>query len=52
LCFYVIAGKIVISAGKPLADIVLFCCLCDGTEIRSERAPVVPRAAAYYGLRH
>jgi len=31
---------------------VPFCCLCDRTEIRSERTPVVPRAAAYYRLRH
>jgi len=26
--------------------------LCDRTEIRSERTPVVHRAAAYYSLRH
>ena len=30
----------------------IFCSLCDRTEKRSERTPVVPRAAAYYSLQH
>ena len=28
-----------------LLKLVLFCCLCDRTKIRSERTPIVPKAA-------
>ena len=35
-----------------LLNLVQLCCLCDRTEIQSERTPVVPRPAAYYSLRH
>ena len=59
-------GKLVYKAGVPYCKkiipwsvsltihlkLVVLCYLCIRTEIRSERTPVVHRAAAYYSLRH